>query len=313
MNLRQAKCLDAVARLGSFRAAAAELVLSQPAVSQHVALLEHDLGLQLVSRTPRGALLTSEGVALLPRIRAFIAAEVSAIAEAGALRKRLGGLVKVSSVSLSLSEFLAPVIASFLRHYPEFQIEVREASAETVARRVREGTDDLGVFGLMGRHIGDMPGMVQHPVGVSELRLAAPLGHSFLTDQDIARERLARQPLIAFHRGWAIREAFDDYFAGLLPNVVCEVFEVGAARYLIGAGAGLSLLPVPAEDGLEGPALAYRMLEPPPPVLTRVVAEPERAERPLAAQAFLEELFSTVDEPVDKAVSISPDRASRTA
>jgi len=51
----------AFARQRSFSAAAAELRISQPAISKHIAELEHALGLELVERARRDGTLTSAG------------------------------------------------------------------------------------------------------------------------------------------------------------------------------------------------------------------------------------------------------------
>jgi len=65
MNFNQLKSFHKVAVTGSFTKAARELFLTQPAVSQHIQLLEHDLGITLFDRSGKKAQLTSEGDILL--------------------------------------------------------------------------------------------------------------------------------------------------------------------------------------------------------------------------------------------------------
>ncbi len=287
MNLRQARSFDAVARLGSFRTAASELLVTQPAVSQSLGALERELGVPLVARSPRGASLTSEGRALLPRIRALINAQDSAVREAGVLRRGFGGTVKISSVNLALVELLAPAIASFVARFPDHEIEVREASAELVQQRIQEGEDDLGAFGVVGPSIPVLPGAVARALGTVELWLAVPVGHPAAHSDRLGPDDLATQPLVLFHEGWAIRDVVDRYLAGRPDQVVCQVSEVGAARALVAAGVGLSVLPRPPRTA-SGDDVVYRRLDPPMPMLTRVLAEPDRPERPAAVRAFVE-------------------------
>jgi DNA-binding transcriptional LysR family regulator len=294
VNLRQARCLDAVARHGSFRTAAAELLVTQPAVSQGLGSLERELGVQLVTRSPRGAVLTSEGRALLPRIRALINAEDSALREAGVLRRGLGGTVKVSSVNLALVEVFAPAIATFVERCPDHEIEVREASAELVQQRIQEGEDDLGAFGVVGPSIPTLPGAVARALGTIELWVAVPAGHPASDVECFGPEDLAAHPLVLFHEGWAIRDVVEWYLAGRSPWVICQVSEVGATKALVAAGVGLSVLPrPPATAPDEG--IVYRRLDPPMPVLTRVLAEPDRPSRPTAVAAFVEILEASLD------------------
>jgi DNA-binding transcriptional LysR family regulator len=59
MELRQLRAFAAVARLGSFTAAADELYVTQSALSQQVAKLERELGVALLHRNPKGAQVTA--------------------------------------------------------------------------------------------------------------------------------------------------------------------------------------------------------------------------------------------------------------
>jgi DNA-binding transcriptional LysR family regulator len=60
------------ANLGQFQEAAAELAITQQAVSKRIAALEAELGVRLFTRTPRGARLTIDGQAFLPHARAVL-------------------------------------------------------------------------------------------------------------------------------------------------------------------------------------------------------------------------------------------------
>lgn len=57
---------------GQFQEAATNLSITPQAVSKRIAVLEKDLGVQLFSRTPRGARLTIDGQAFLPYARALL-------------------------------------------------------------------------------------------------------------------------------------------------------------------------------------------------------------------------------------------------
>lgn len=75
MGLRQLAAFVAIAEHGSFSAAARELGVVQPAVSQAVRRLEADLGLVLLARSTRRVTLTLAGEALLERARAVLREE----------------------------------------------------------------------------------------------------------------------------------------------------------------------------------------------------------------------------------------------
>ena len=75
MNLDAVRTFVAVADSGQFQDAAADLGITQQAVSKRIAGLERDLGVRLLDRTARGARLTGDGQAFLPPARALLQAE----------------------------------------------------------------------------------------------------------------------------------------------------------------------------------------------------------------------------------------------
>jgi DNA-binding transcriptional LysR family regulator len=79
MDLEAVRTFVAVASAGQFQEAAAELTVTQQAVSKRVAALEKSLGVRLFTRSARGAALTIDGQAFLPHARALLAAEERAI------------------------------------------------------------------------------------------------------------------------------------------------------------------------------------------------------------------------------------------
>ncbi len=75
MEFEQLRQLDAIARTGSFSAAAAELHTSQPAVSRSMRALEHELGCELFSRSRNKAELNEDGMLAVRHARAILAEE----------------------------------------------------------------------------------------------------------------------------------------------------------------------------------------------------------------------------------------------
>src|SRR5580704_16982000 len=82
-SLRQLRAFEAVARLESVSAAARDIHLSQPGVSQAIHALENGLDAQLFERRQSGCYVTAFGVILLPRVRRFLEYLRSALMEPG--------------------------------------------------------------------------------------------------------------------------------------------------------------------------------------------------------------------------------------
>jgi DNA-binding transcriptional LysR family regulator len=141
------RAFAAVARRGSFSAAAAELGITQPGVSRHVADLEAALGTRLVAREPRGARLTPAGEllarhtgqaeALLARAEAGIQALVSG--ESGRLAVAVSGTPGVYLVPLALGPFTAS--------RPDVELELRLGTSADAVELVRSHVCEVGVIG----------------------------------------------------------------------------------------------------------------------------------------------------------------------
>jgi DNA-binding transcriptional LysR family regulator len=89
VDLDAVRTFAAVADAGQFSEAAADLSVTQQAVSKRIAALEKDLGVRLFTRTTRGARLTVEGEAFLPHAHELLRAEARAAASVRPGRRAL--------------------------------------------------------------------------------------------------------------------------------------------------------------------------------------------------------------------------------
>jgi DNA-binding transcriptional LysR family regulator len=114
----------AVARAKNFTRAAAQLGVSQSALSQTVRGLETRLGLRLLTRTTRSVAPTEAGERLLraagPRLDE-IAAALAALSD---LREKPAGNIRITAHDHAVRSVLIPALETFLPHYPEIRVEV---------------------------------------------------------------------------------------------------------------------------------------------------------------------------------------------
>ena len=123
-DLNDLQALLAVARERSFTRAAAQLGVSQSALSQTVRGLEARLGLRLFTRTTRSVAPTEAGERLLrsvgPRLEE-IEAELAAIKE---LREKPAGTIRITATENAAETILLPRLAKLLPDYPDIKVEV---------------------------------------------------------------------------------------------------------------------------------------------------------------------------------------------
>lgn len=114
----------AVARERSFTRAAAQLGVSQPALSHTVRTLEARLGLRLLTRTTRSVAPTEAGERLLQTIGPHFDGIEASLASLTALREKPAGTLRLTSVEHATETILTPVLARLLPNYPDIGIEI---------------------------------------------------------------------------------------------------------------------------------------------------------------------------------------------
>lgn len=125
LNLRRLRVFAAVARTGSFAAAADALTFTPSAVSQQMSRLEAEVGARLVNRGSRGVVLTCAGEALLVRAERILEEACGAQADLRALREGEPPL-RVGSFPRATATVLAPALRTLRTTRPDLVVDVRD-------------------------------------------------------------------------------------------------------------------------------------------------------------------------------------------
>ncbi|MFJ4644408.1 LysR family transcriptional regulator [Streptomyces bobili] len=137
MDLDTARTFVAAADAGQFQEAAAELAVTQQAVSKRIAALERELGVRLFTRTARGAELTIDGQAFLPHAR-----ELLRVAERAVASVRTGSRPLRVDVLASRSA-ASGLMRGFHRAHPGIELDVVWLfDIETAVAAIRSGSID---------------------------------------------------------------------------------------------------------------------------------------------------------------------------
>ena len=114
----------AVARERSFTRAAAQLGVSQSALSHTIAGLEKRLGLRLLTRTTRSVAATEAGERLLARVGPRLDEIEAELAALSALRDRPAGTIRLTAGEDAAYSVLWPALDRFLPAYPDIKVEL---------------------------------------------------------------------------------------------------------------------------------------------------------------------------------------------
>lgn len=123
-NLNDLLSFLAVATEGNFTRAAAQLGVSQSALSYTIRKLEQRLGIRLLTRTTRSVSLTEAGEKLMRNIAPLLQEIQVQIDALGELRDKPAGNIRITTFDYVAEMILWPKIADFLQHYPDINVEL---------------------------------------------------------------------------------------------------------------------------------------------------------------------------------------------
>ena len=143
MKLHQLRDFLAVAERGSINAAARHLGISQPSLSRSVRDLEKELGVPLLERSGRGALLTPMGTLFARRANASVSELRKAREEIAQTQGGVQGTVAACVSSLCHVTLLPHALNSFAARYPLISLHVIEGGYPAVESRLKSGAIDV--------------------------------------------------------------------------------------------------------------------------------------------------------------------------
>ena len=162
-----------MARTGSIGRAAAEHGVSQPAASARMRLLEGQLGLALIERSPRGSKLTPAGALVAGWAQAAVDAAESLDAGLTALRRERDSRLRIAA-SMTVAEYLLPAWLTALRAVdPGAVVALSAVNSAEVAQALLADAADIGF--VEGPGVPD--GLHAEPVGRDALTLVVAPAH----------------------------------------------------------------------------------------------------------------------------------------
>jgi LysR family transcriptional regulator, transcription activator of glutamate synthase operon len=283
MEFRQLRSAVAIARRLSFTAAAEELAVAQPALSQQIAALERELGVRLFDRTNRRVALTDAGRAFVARAERVIADVDAATQEMTAYAGGLRGRIVLGTYQ-SFAEYTLPkLLGRFHAEHPGIEVALREGMADELLAALHAGTLDVfvGESNLSGQAFRI------EPLYEDELVIAVAARHRLAARTTVRIDELRDEPFVIFRPGSTMthRLMMLAREAGFVPRVAFESEDTLTVRSLVAEGLGVAMYPRTLGN-TPGPNVA--LLSVAPQRLMRTMSIVTRAEQPgPAVQRFL--------------------------
>lgn len=238
MTLNQLRVFLRVAALGTFSAAAVELKMTQPSISELIKRMEAAYGVRLFMRGPRRLVLTSAGEELMPYAQQAVDAADGADRALRSLTSLSGGVATFGLLRNANYYFLSALLETFHSRYPDVQLRIIGLNSVEVGEAVAAGELEAGLVVLPI----DAEGLSVAPLLRDEVLFASADPAKTRTPVTIAD--LAATELILYdaHYGWrdptrrqlAERAQLDGIT--LVPRI--EIEHVESALSIVALGGG---------------------------------------------------------------------------
>jgi DNA-binding transcriptional LysR family regulator len=242
LSLYKLEIFNTVAMEGSFSKAARRLLLTQPAISQHVRDLEASLHIRLFNRETQGVTLTPAGEVLLDYTRCIL--KMLAEAESAILSLGKHGRAQVSiGATPGAAVYLLPGwVRAFYQRFQGAGASLQTDITNRLVAGILSQKMDIGF--VEGEFKAEPP---IRTLALQEIRLfvVVPVGHPWSSQDEISIQALEGQPFITRDKGSQTRSWSDQLFekSGIRPHLIAEFDNPEAIKQAVVSGMGITILP----------------------------------------------------------------------
>ena len=145
MNMKQALYFKTIAKYGTITAAAKQLYISQPSLSQTLRQIEDEVGTPLFDRSTSPFHLTYAGERYLKAVEAMLEIDARLKAEIESIRHENGGRLRLGISVTRAMQVLPDVIPIFSKEYPNVALELTETASANLEGLLQKGEVDLAL------------------------------------------------------------------------------------------------------------------------------------------------------------------------
>ncbi|GHG52848.1 transcriptional regulator [Sinomonas cellulolyticus] len=247
LEIRRLRLLRELSIRGTLAEVAEALAYSPSSVSQQLALLEKETGVELTRKSGRGVLLTPQAQVLVAHTETLLADLERAEAALAVSQGELSGTVRVAVFQTAALALLPTALRTLRERHPQLRVEMVQHEPETALRETWARSFDIVVAEHYPHHAAPhYPGLDRERLTEDAIRLALPpTGADPEFDAvrrlaDAARLPWVMEPHPAASRHWAEQAC---RAAGFEPDVRYETADLQAHVRLVESGNAVALLP----------------------------------------------------------------------
>jgi DNA-binding transcriptional LysR family regulator len=290
-ELRHVRAFLKVAELESFTRAAAELHVSQSALTVQVKQLEEELGVLLFDRNKRGVTITAAGRDLLAPLQRLVLDTEAIIGYARDISAVRTGNISIAALPSIAADLVPRAMRIFLRSNPEVRITVHDVVADRVRELVAARAVDFGL-GTANRKDRDIDASSLYQ---DHLAAFVPAAHRLAKQPEVSLRDLAECDLILPNRESSVRRMAEGALTRfqITTTVRHETNFMPTALAMVRRGLGVAILPESAWDERKDDVVRIPIRK---PALSRQICLLQRADRALspAAERFVQMLRNEI-------------------
>lgn len=251
MNMKQALYFKTIAQYGTITAAAKQLYISQPSLSQTLRQIEDEVGTPLFDRSTSPFHLTYAGERYLKAVEAMLDIETRLKEEIESIRRDDGGRLRLGISVTRAMHVLPDVIPIFTKAYPNVTIELTEAASASLEGLLQKGQIDLALAALEANEANIAYELIEkESIGIlagkgSQLAQLVPSG------TPIRLEMVEKEAFVSLDTSHSSRIIQDRLFRryNIRPKILLETSSLEVARRVaLKSGACMVLPDVYADE-----------------------------------------------------------------
>lgn len=239
LSLRQLQVFESVARHLSHSRAAAELFLSQPAVSMQIKQAEQTIGLPLFEQAGKKLFLTEAGREMLHYSRSVMLLMQEMQLVFDEMKGLEYGQLNIAVVSTA-NYFMPQLLAKFIQSHPKIKVSLSVANRDAVIKQLAENIADLAIMGQPP----DGSDMLAEPFMQNPLVVIAAPTHPLAYTKKIQPRQLVKETFLLREQGSGTRGVVERFFSShrlaLPTHMAMDTNE--AIKQSVQAGMGIGII-----------------------------------------------------------------------
>lgn len=248
MDLNQLEYFRALANIRHFTKAAAEISISQSALSRSIQKLENELGHPLFDRKKKEIVLTPLGRRFLSHVERALNDIEEGVQEIEHANDPQGGIINLSFIHSLGGGVLPHLLSEYKELYPSTRFNLDQNNSAILAKGLIDGKSDLS----LGSTMITMEHLAWTYLYSEEIYVTVPKHHPLSTYSSVALKDIEKYPFITMKPPYSLRILTDQFcsLAGVHPEIIFEGDDTNTVAGLVAADLGVSLLPrmIAADD-----------------------------------------------------------------